>query len=543
MEKVLGSYHIFPFHRIKNGDDIIIWGFGEVGQKYYEQIKKTNYCQVLFVVDKNWKKFQHEEIKVYDTSKIKESNNVPVVIANTDVKVACQIREQLLKWNVKESLIIWDDLICETEIFAKLLDRKEVRYMEDSSKNSKRVDAAIKRVEELERQIKNSSSNRNMKMEGLLMNYVDIVNNFIMGISQNNVGDFNDVKKLILESKHPVIDCTVETLNKHYSILDIVFDNKLQSYSDMTESVFFDLACIWGSKPTYNKSKLMAIAIKRHIPIVFFEDGFVESITHGSEKNTEKVFRCMHSLTADVSGAFFMGGKSTLVERLLNSDRELNEGEIARARDLITKICTMQISKYNHQPDYLPEIGDRYKKKVLVIDQVWNDQSICDGMADDSVFSTILECAIAENPDADILIKTHPVSRLTNFPRHFENIHSQDNLYVIEESVNPISILKVVDKVYVCTSQMGFEALMLGKDVHVFGMPFYAGWGVTHDYMENPRRKKHRTVEEIFYMAYIECSIYVSYEKKKICEIEDAIDEILNIKKVWEINQRIAIDE
>jgi capsular polysaccharide export protein len=36
---------------------------------------------------------------------------------------------------------------------------------------------------------------------------------------------------------------------------------------------------------------------------------------------------------------------------------------------------------------------------------------------------------------------------------------------------------------------MGFEALLLGKAVHCFGMPFYAGWGLTHDSKTCPRRQ------------------------------------------------------
>jgi capsular polysaccharide export protein len=46
-----------------------------------------------------------------------------------------------------------------------------------------------------------------------------------------------------------------------------------------------------------------------------------------------------------------------------------------------------------------------------------------------------------------------------------------------------------VGKVYTVTSQMGFEALLWGLPVRVFGIPFYAGWGLTQDELPAPQRR------------------------------------------------------
>jgi capsular polysaccharide export protein len=75
---------------------------------------------------------------------------------------------------------------------------------------------------------------------------------------------------------------------------------------------------------------------------------------------------------------------------------------------------------------------------------------------------------------------------------------------------------------------MGFEALLLDKEVHCYGLPFYAGWGVTHDKLECHRREKKLTVDEIFAGAYI---LYTSYynpylnEESNILEVIDYIVE------------------
>ncbi|MFD2271011.1 hypothetical protein ACFS07_07420 [Undibacterium arcticum] len=48
---------------------------------------------------------------------------------------------------------------------------------------------------------------------------------------------------------------------------------------------------------------------------------------------------------------------------------------------------------------------------------------------------------------------------------------------VLRQAINPLSLIEQMNRVYVVTSTMGFEALVAGKPVTVFGMPWYAGWG------------------------------------------------------------------
>lgn len=60
---------------------------------------------------------------------------------------------------------------------------------------------------------------------------------------------------------------------------------------------------------------------------------------------------------------------------------------------------------------------------------------------------------------------------------HLTEYAFSSGVRVIAADCAPLSLLAGADVVYTVTSQMGFEALMLGKEVHCFGMPFYAGWG------------------------------------------------------------------
>jgi capsular polysaccharide export protein len=60
---------------------------------------------------------------------------------------------------------------------------------------------------------------------------------------------------------------------------------------------------------------------------------------------------------------------------------------------------------------------------------------------------------------------------------------------------------------------MGFEALLVGKQVVCFGVPWYAGWGVTDDRCKDSpawvRRKRKRSVNELFTVAYIHYTRYL----------------------------------
>jgi capsular polysaccharide export protein len=66
------------------------------------------------------------------------------------------------------------------------------------------------------------------------------------------------------------------------------------------------------------------------------------------------------------------------------------------------------------------------------------------------------------------------------------------------------SIIDLVDEVHVNTSLAGFEALLRGKPVTAYGVPFYAGWGLTRDLGPIPRRRtRRRSLDELVAAALL----------------------------------------
>ena len=83
-----------------------------------------------------------------------------------------------------------------------------------------------------------------------------------------------------------------------------------------------------------------------------------------------------------------------------------------------------------------------------------------------------------------------------------------------------------VDAVHVLTSLAGFEALLRGREVHTWGRPFYAGWGLSHDRLPCERRRRRLQLDELVWAALIAYPRYVSRRSGLFVEVEEAVDEL-----------------
>jgi len=275
---------------------------------------------------------------------------------------------------------------------------------------------------------------------------------------------------------------------------------------------------------------------------VIAEDGFIRSILSGVAKGSQKKFSKACSVIFDDLAPHFAGEFVTRIEQKLNSDFSLSESELLRSKAAIDKIVRNNITKYNFQKLDEIKLPGNKTKKVLIIDQTAMDASITYSNLTADSYSTMLLDAIKENPDSDIIIKTHPDSILSNRSdlAGFFNADNTNypNVYLYAQTVNPIILINMVDRVYVGSSGVGMEAILCKKEVFCYGVPFYAGWGLTVDRNEfftsnklQQRRSKKRTKEELFYSFYIWYTHYINPETDSVCEIEQALDFILKCRE------------
>jgi len=146
------------------------------------------------------------------------------------------------------------------------------------------------------------------------------------------------------------------------------------------------------------------------------------------------------------------------------------------------------------------------------------------GAADANTFTAMLAAARAENPGATVYVKTHPEVSSGRKRGYLTAVQDDANTVVLREAVEPASLFEQMDKVYVVSSTLGFEALLAGKPVTCFGLPWYAGWGATDDRQTCPRRQRRHTVDSLFAAAYFHYARYLNPETFQRGTIFDVID-------------------
>lgn len=291
---------------------------------------------------------------------------------------------------------------------------------------------------------------------------------------------------------------------------------------------------LWGSGPTHENLRLVSSCLSAAGKLYMCEDGLLKSADTWCAQNVPERFKCGCSVVIDDSAYYFDATKPSAVERMLNDQSfVVTEAERDLARKRIGRIVSEKLTKYNHQVMEVPIVGRPRRPKVLVVDQSFGDYAIRKGMADEHTFEKMLSDAIHDNPDADILVKTHP-DAMTGVRRgYYDSVQESVGVFRVTMPVNPYSLMEIVDKVYVCSTQFGFEALMAGKEVHVYGMPFYAGWGATIDSQKCERRTNTRTVEEIFHIFYLCYTHWYNPDTMTACTIDDCMDWLLSRREEY----------
>lgn len=260
----------------------------------------------------------------------------------------------------------------------------------------------------------------------------------------------------------------------------------------------------WGRKESGKKA--IELSTKFNGKFKLLEDGFIRSVGLGVDGAK------LLSIVEDDIGIYYDATSQSRLEKILSEHKFDNE-LLQESKWCIDFITTHNISKYNNAPNISKNLIQKYElensNNILIIAQTDGDASLVYGLGDKFSTTDMIDAAIEENPNSNILLKIHP-DVLSGKKKSDINISNLDSkIKIIAEDINPISLLKYINKVYTKTSGMGFEALMCGCECVCFGMPFYAGWGLSDDRVQAPsRRNRTLSIEELFAGAYI---LYAKY--------------------------------
>jgi len=279
---------------------------------------------------------------------------------------------------------------------------------------------------------------------------------------------------------------------------------------------------LWGRKPY---DEVEAYAKKHGTPLYRVEDGFIRSVSLGSDLSKA------YSLVVDGRGIYFDPTSESDLEYILNT-YEFDEVILQRSRELQRYLVEKKLSKYNASLDkkiILP--GHKEGQKIILVPgQVEDDASIIYG-ADGMSNLELLQKTRELEQDAYIIYKPHPDVLVGNRQGHIPESLARNYADIVISDVSLDSVLEVSDAVHTMTSLTGFEALIRGKRVFTYGMPFYAGWGITTDRRECQRRKRKRSLDELVAAAYILYPRYIDPRTNHLCEIETLLEVLEDQRK------------
>ncbi|MFK7993432.1 MAG: capsular polysaccharide biosynthesis protein [Granulosicoccus sp.] len=263
---------------------------------------------------------------------------------------------------------------------------------------------------------------------------------------------------------------------------------------------------VWGRKQ--NGQRTLKYAAQRGLPVLYLEDGWIRSCSANAHSRTS------YSLLIDDLGVYYDSTEPSSLERFLNMQdeqfaRTCGFEELAYAAQCRQLMIDNDITKYNFcSAPSSDELRGDGRPLVLVLDQTRDDASVRLGGMNAESFDALLDRAIDENPEARVVVRTHPdvvAGRRKGYLQERARMHG---IPVSASADNPIPWMKRSSVVYVGTSQLGYEALLCGCTVKVGGKPFYAGWGLTEDFQSLDRRVRQRSVDQLFHATHVQHAKY-----------------------------------
>jgi capsular polysaccharide export protein len=287
----------------------------------------------------------------------------------------------------------------------------------------------------------------------------------------------------------------------------------------------------WGHKPTAHRAR--ALAASAGLPYAALEDGFLRSLRPGRGEASI-------SYVCDRVGIHYDARAPSGLEMLVHARLAAPE---AAARDAAVARDALQgrgLSKYNaFEPLGEADLPSDPARTVLVIDQTHGDASVCGAGADADTFHRMLAAAAEENPDATLVIKTHPETRagrkagylgstdragMAGAGGALEEAVRAGRVTRLVRMVRPRDLFARVGRVYAVSSQLGLEALAAGLPVTCFGRAFYSGWGLTDDRAPPTGRRCPATLDALLAAAFVDYARYFCPVSRRPCTPGEAIE-------------------
>lgn len=279
---------------------------------------------------------------------------------------------------------------------------------------------------------------------------------------------------------------------------------------------------VWGMSPTAHRGE--AVAAWSDAPLLRVEDAFLRSL-HTGQSGAPTL-----GLTLDQTGVHFDPSAPSDLETMLATDPLDDPALIEAARKEIDRLSYWDLGKYAATDPMVPLPEKPY---VVVVDQTRDDASVRASGATDATFQDMLSTALSHFPDHQVLVKSHPVTSAAHRSGYFDAADLPDRTDLLTAPVSPRALLAGAEAVYTVSSGFGFEAILAGHRPHVWGGPFYAGWGLTEDRFPLPRRGRALTVDQLFAAAMVLYPTWYDPFRDQLSDVDQVISILSAKSRAW----------
>jgi len=267
------------------------------------------------------------------------------------------------------------------------------------------------------------------------------------------------------------------------------------------------------------------------------EDGFIRSNGLGA------TLLAPLSVVIDKQGIYYDATQPSDLETLLQNLQPLSFEQRLRVTRLQDKLLNQRVSKYNvgagidvssiQNNSWMQNARISGRRRVLIIGQVEDDLSVQYCGSTIKTNSGLIERVRQDNPDNYLIYKPHPDVEAGLRAGKVSEAHLRQVEAVAYDTAMP-DCLEWVDEVHTISSLTGFEALLRGLEVTCYGLPFYAGWGLTTDidekslpkanYLKRRERDIPLSFEQLIYGALIRYPLYRLPDGYGLAQVEQVID-------------------
>ena len=271
-------------------------------------------------------------------------------------------------------------------------------------------------------------------------------------------------------------------------------------------------------------------ATRRGVPLGVIEDGFVRSVGIG-KRGAPPV-----SLVVDDIGIYFDASAPSRLERLLVDVTWLTPSIMREAELGLDRWRHERLSKYNVGVD--ARFDGLPARRILLVDQVAGDASIPGALASTDVFTRMFDEALATFGAGRLAVRSHPDVVAGVAKGHLAERAREAGVAMLDPALSTHAALDDAEAVWTVSSAIGFEAILRGVPVTTYGVPFYAGFGLSDDRAEGDavraalaRRTGRRSDVEMFAAAFIAYARYADPVTKRACSLDTAIDRLIDWRR------------